>query len=405
LATVPTLRSGWEGCPPFEVGNGNIGVIPRLCRSGKSPKTETSFYSPSRERNMVYNTAELLATLGFNPQEKIISTDAFQRQLESYALHVVEDLPVSNKYSYYINENGKIFIDPYFQTELYIDPEERNGLAYEGITKAIEQALSDGNLGRVVVLYSPPGPVSFSSGTKYDKVKPYPSGQLYLMIGNSSNKVDCLAITVGQENERLILDIVLGSERDKDFNDVKTKITHYLTTPYLLSKNIDELIDYLLSYDPNIVVYKNVHMRPFTLGEVIEMIRLGWLGEIKPEVNLDGIFFPLIWNQDRNKAPFFYHQILDAYTGVYGNSYSLGGSCGGAIYSKGENSLFLRWSTDDINPLSTSWRVLSKLENSDRYEDYECPQCHQKIKGELKGQPDTWHTNCPHCGYEFRCKN
>jgi len=352
---------------------------------------------------MVYHVAESLANFGFNPQEKIISADAFKKQLESYALHVVEDLPVSNRYSYYIGRDGEIFIDPYFKTELFIDEEERGGFAKSGTLKAIE--ISRNNPGKVVILYSPPGPVAFSPGTKYDKVKPYPSGQLYLLIGNEDSRVDCLAITIGQENENQILDIFLGPHRTKDFDDVKTKITHYLTTPYPLYKNIDELISHLSSYDPNIVVYTNVHGVSFTLGEIIQMMILGSDGSIKTKINLDEIFFPKIFDQDRNTAPFFYHQILDAYTGVYGNSYSLGGSCGGAIYSKGENSLFSRWSTDDINPLSTSWRVLSKLENSDRYEDYECPKCHKKIKGELKGKPDTWHTNCPHCGYEFRCKS
>jgi len=354
---------------------------------------------------MVYNVSESLAKFGFNPQEKITSTEAFQKQLESYALHVVEDLPVSNRYSYYIDGRGKIFIDQNFQTELYIDPEERNGLAYEGVAKAVGEALRKENLGKVVILYSPPGPVSFSPGTKYDKVKPYSSGQLYLMIGNDDSKVDCIAITVGQENESQILDIFLRSKKPQDFDDVKTKIIHYLTTPYSLYENIDELIDNLWNYDPNIVVYTNVHGRPFTLGEVIEMIKLGWLGEIKPEVNLHELIFPKIWGQERNMAPFFYHQILDAYTNVYGDSYSLGGSCGGAVYSKGENSLFERWSINDMNPLSTSWRALTNSENSDRYDDYECPSCHRKLQGELKNRPETWKTSCPHCGYEFRCKS
>jgi len=42
---------------------------------------------------MVYTEAKSLATFGFNPNERITSIDTFQKQLESYALHVVEDLP------------------------------------------------------------------------------------------------------------------------------------------------------------------------------------------------------------------------------------------------------------------------------------------------------------------------
>jgi len=371
---------------------------------------------------MVYHAeAKSLATFGFNPQEKITSTDAFQRQLESYALHVVEDLPVSNRYSYYLNEEGKIFIDKNFKTELFIDEQERGGFAKSGTIKAIEIARN--NPEKVVIFYSPPGPVAFEKGTRYDQVKDYPDGQLYLLVGNNKNQIDCLAISVGQENEEQVLNIFLGEERDRSFDDQITKIIYYLNNPRLLDENIDNLIDRLSSYDPNLVVYRNVHGVSFTLGEVIQMMVLGWEGKIKPQINLDEILFPKILGNDLSKnllssnilkiygengvyplTPNFYLQILDAYTSIYGDSYRLGGSCGGAVYSKEKKSLFENWSINDFDPLSTSWRVLTNSESSDRYDDYECPHCNQKIKGELKNQPDTWHTHCPHCGYEFRCK-
>jgi len=369
---------------------------------------------------MVYNTAESLANFGFNPQEKITSTDGFQRQIESYALHVVEDLPVSNRYSYYLNEEGKIFIDKNFQTELFIDEQERGGFAKSGTIKAIEMARN--NPGKVVIFYSPPGPVAFEKGTRYDQVKDYSDGQLYLLVSNERDQVDCLAISIGKENESQVLDIFLGEERNRTFNDQVTKIIYYLNNPCLLNKNIDDLIAYLSNYG-QINVYTNVHGDSFNLDEVIKMIRLGWEGKIKPQINLDEILFPKIWGNDLPKnllssnilkiygengvyplTPNFYLQILDAYTSIYGDSYRLGGSCGGAVYSKEKRSLFERWSINDVNPLSTSWRVLTNSESSDRYDDYECPHCHQKIKGELKNRPETWHTHCPHCGYEFRCK-
>jgi len=105
---------------------------------------------------MVYTEAKSLATFGFNPNERITSIDTFQKQLESYALHVVEDLPVSNRYSYYLNEEGKIFIDKNLQTELFIDEQERGGFAKSGTIKAIE--IAKNNPGNVVIFYSPPGP-------------------------------------------------------------------------------------------------------------------------------------------------------------------------------------------------------------------------------------------------------
>jgi len=370
---------------------------------------------------MVYTEAKSLATLGFNPNERITSIDTFQRQLESYALHVVEDLPVSNRYSYYL-KNGRVYIDSNHQTELFIDEQERGGFAKSGTIKAIEMARN--NPEKVVVFYSPPGPVAFEKGTRYDQVKDYPDGQLYLLVGSErGDRVDCLAISIGEKYENQVLDIFLGDRRIGDFDDQKTKIVYYLTNPILGDKNIDELIAYLESYDPNILVYTNVHGIPFTLGQVIEMMKLGWEGNIKPQINLDEILFPKIRGNDLQKnllssniskiygengiypfTPNFYLQILDAYTDVYGNNYNLGGSCGGASYSK-ENNFFARWSINDLNPLSTSWRALMNSENSDRYDDYECPHCHQKIKGELKNQSDTWHTHCPHCGHPFNCKN
>jgi predicted RNA-binding Zn-ribbon protein involved in translation (DUF1610 family) len=369
---------------------------------------------------MVYTETESLAAFGFNPNERITSIDTFQKQLESYALHVVEDLPVSKRYSYYL-KNGRIYIDSNHQTEIFIDEQERGGFAKIGTIKAIEMARN--NPEKVVIFYSPPGPVAFEKGTRYDQVKDYPDGQLYLLVGSEGgDRVDCLAISLGKDYENQVLDIFLGDRRIGYFDDQKTKIIYYLTNPILSDKNLDELIAYFEAYDPNILVYTNVHGSSFTLGQVIEMMRLGWEGKIKPQINLDEIIFLKIWGNDLPKNllssniskiyeengiyPFtsnFYLQILDAYTSVYGNSYRLGGSCGGAVYSNEKRSLFENWSINDYDPLSTSWRVLTSSKSSDRYDDYECPSCHKKIKGELKNRPETWHKNCPHCGYEFSC--
>jgi len=137
--------------------------------------------------------------------------------------------------------------------------------------------------------------VAFEKGTRYDQVKDYPDGQLYLLVGSEGgDRVDCLAISVGKDYENQVLDIFLGNKRIESFDDQKTKIIYYLTNPILSDKNIDELIAYLEFYDPNILVYTNVHGISFTLGQVIEMMRLGLEGKIKPQINLDKILFPKI---------------------------------------------------------------------------------------------------------------
>ncbi len=70
------------------------------------------------------------------------------------------------------------------------------------------------------------------------------------------------------------------------------------------------------------------------------------------------------------------------------------GSCGSTL------SFLNRFNTNNV------WERLLRLDlitQSDRYEDYQCPNCGQTIQGELKDKPETWKTCCPHCGYEFNC--
>jgi hypothetical protein len=45
-------------------------------------------------------------------------------------------------------------------------------------------------------------------------------------------------------------------------------------------------------------------------------------------------------------------------------------------------------------------------ETAARYESYKCPhsECGKLIQGELKGQPDKWRKECPHCHNPIGCK-
>src|SRR3990167_2148160 len=145
--------------------------------------------------------AESLAKFGFNPQERISSLKDFSQQMESHALHVIEDRPVSNAYLYFI-DNEKIYIDKEKRTKLFVDPEERGKLSLIGTKEAIRKALL--YPGQIIFLYSPPGIIAFEKGTKYDKVKPYPDGQLYLLVGKNDNQVDAMAISVSKEEEKQV---------------------------------------------------------------------------------------------------------------------------------------------------------------------------------------------------------
>jgi hypothetical protein len=61
---------------------------------------------------------------------------------------------------------------------------------------------------------------------------------------------------------------------------------------------------------------------------------------------------------------------------------------------------------DFANALKSGIKIQDLMANGlkkDRYEDYNCPHCGYKMKGELKGRSDTWAKNCPHCEGKLQC--
>ncbi len=182
-----------------------------------------------------------LAQYGFNTKETLTSLDFFTQQVDAHALHVIEDRVVSNAYSYFINDDH-IFIDKEKNIPLLVDREERGGLASKGIDKATHLALSHPE--KVIFWYSPPGHVAFDSETRYEELRPYPDGQLYIMVGTNNNQVDALALTVGKEQEEQVLSTFLGDKyQPRGFDDQIQKITYHLTHPVVTDKNIDDLVN------------------------------------------------------------------------------------------------------------------------------------------------------------------
>jgi len=360
-----------------------------------------------------------LAQLGFNPQEKIASKSSFEKQLESYALHVVEDRPVSNRYSYYLKD-GEIFIDSSYSNKLFLDPEERGGYSEHGIKKAVDLAID--NRGKLVFHYSPPGPVAFNKGTKYDLVEPYSEGQLYLFTSNSFNKVDCLAMSVGGAFESRILQTIFGREYvDNSPIDPIKKVRYYLENPMIKDMDIDSFLAYLegVSYLEDYVVYKNVRGEEFRLSDVIGDMIFGWSGEIKTRIKIN---YEELYNLAVNKGvSYAYFQQLGAYHPLYqkGGEMILGGSCGGSSVSNHDLGLFNAYSFEQIfrtenflqqiaSPLSSIFRMIKspldiKDGNDGRDEDYECPDCGKIHKGEIIGSDrSTWRKECS-CGHKFEC--
>lgn len=328
--------------------------------------------------------AESLARFGFNPTERVSSLKNFSLQMESHALHVIEDRPVSNANSYFINK-GKIYTDEQKKTKLAVDPEERGGLSLYGTQEAIKNSLL--YPGQVVFLYSPPGQVAFERGTKYDKVKPYPDGQLYLLVGKNEDQVDAMAISVSKEQERQVLSTFFGKKNmvHGGFDDEVQKIKYYLTTPIVTGFDIDGLLSYLegVTYLNDFPVYKNVHSEEFFLSEIIHDLKRGWMKQIRPKVKIDyQLAFEMTKKDGVGKA---YLDQIKEYFPIYAQNgkMALGGGCGGNDGENDNNPMKEFMHTD---PLSTNYRLttptvkdIMKKNNSDSDEygslKFPCPVC------------------------------
>lgn len=374
------------------------------------PRAGTIMISLSElQNNSFIGDTESLAKFGanFRPREKISSLKDFSQQIESHALHVIEDRPVSNAYSYFIDK-GEIYIDEQKKTKLMVDPEERGGLSLYGTQEAIKNSLL--HLGQVVFLYSPPGQVAFERGTKYDKVKPYPDGQLYLLVGKNDDQVDAMAISVSKEQERQVLSTFFGKKNMNygGFDNEVEKIKYFLTTPTVTNFDIDDLLTYLegISYLNDFPVYKNVHDEEFLLSDVLYDLRRGWLKEIRPKIKMDyQQSFEMIQEGNVRKA---YLNQLQNYFSIYGKNgkMPLGGGCGG---NNTENELDPFKDFMKTNPLSTNYRlstpsiqdILKKKDDKDSDEygslKFDCPVCN----GEHTRPRHTLLKKCPVKGKEI----
>lgn len=340
-----------------------------------------------QKENRFIGEPESLAKFGFNPNEKIFSLKTFSRQIESYALHVIEDRPVSNAYSYFV-DNEKIYIDENRETSLFVDPQERGGLALSGTKDAIKKAIL--NPGQIIFWYSPPGLVAFESGTKYDKVKPYPNGQLYLLVGKNDRQVDAMAISVWRDQERKVLLTFLGEKNVSygGFDDEITKIKYFLTNPIKTDWNIDNFLAYLegISYLDNFSVYKNVHNEEYMLSDILYDLRQGWLKKIKPKIKIDyQQLFNMVQRGDLRGA--YTDQLQNPiYLSLYSKNgkIPLGGGCGGNDVDTNEFDSLK--GIKELNPLSTNYRLSTPSiqdilkKNNDSSDEYgslkfDCPVC------------------------------
>ncbi|MCS7093275.1 MAG: hypothetical protein NZL96_02505 [Patescibacteria group bacterium] len=348
------------------------------------------------------SVAESLARFGLNPEENFYSREALEKQIEAYFNHVVCDCPVSNKYVYCVRyqENDLKIITENHQ-ELYLDEEERGGLAKEGTLKAVSEALKHPR--KIVFLYSPPGPVAFEKGTKYDKVPPYTSGQLYLMISNNPDQVEALAISISEEGEAKFLkeiDMKIFQGEDKI-----GKIKYYLSNPFVTNMSLDQLLEKfaIISKEEDFIVYQNVHGHKFSLSRVVQLVKKGWKRQIKPIPSVNDLV-----PQGKIKPFFAYLKALASFFPQGQSSLRLAGSCGGGEVTWNQiSSLLDSFTKVAFAPLSPFYRAKDfflpyfSVADSDEYGplNFECPHCLSEVRRPRHQLLES----CPYCNGDLRC--
>ncbi|GEM_PF-6252306 len=380
---------------------------------------------------MVLTTAESLAHLAVNPQERL---EFVHNNLETALTHVRLNLPVSCMYEYYIKD-GKIFCQG---TELFIDPEERGGVYTEGLQKALSLAQQGG----VVFFYSPPGPVVFDKNpeNKYREIKKYKFGQLYL-LWKEGDKFLNIAITTDRETDGLLKALFpecrdvegihnwfLQNQEDSVIEEIKRMILN----PGVFEGSIEDFIDFIGTNFADQILYASDYSgKRYTGRDLSEMIRKSAAGEsLLPEeyrylveiaqryadyktqisggLSRDGILraYLSVYSLSPEDLREIYGSCNNIETAVddllqrkidSGFRLNLSGACGGGSFDLG--SFF----GSSFSPVESSFRSLQDIfTDTDRYgkREFDCPTCGNRIRRPYNKLVEV----CPYCDKEIpRC--
>lgn len=352
---------------------------------------------------------------GFIKENLSYSKDLLNAERRSSILHLIDDIPVSNKFSYFL-ENKKIYLDVGRSTPLYLAKEERNGKIIEGIILSTDYCVK--NPGNLAFLYSPPGIVTFENDKNnyLSGVKPYRDGQLYVYWGDKE-KINAVAISISKESGEFqwLRKIFPGLFKAADSqSSEKEYITYLITTPVLTKLNLDtftQMNNLFLKSD--IEIYKNIHNQRFKLSDILNLFILGIDGLIKPKHDIDELDRDLIRRFGTTEVGMEKKHLhaLDYVMRMRGDSkIMVAGSCGGDTVLDNELTSLLgieKLSAVTLvdntkNPLSTSNRTFKALKNGDKDNNddtYPCPHCAEPIAYEENPDDKTsWKTVCPNCG-------
>lgn len=233
-----------------------------------------------------------LARLGFNPKEatslSLLSPEKryqkLKSNLEGYELHTARDQAVSIPNFYYLGPERKIYTNKSRADELPIDEEERGGLYRLGIAKAIAESVN--NPSRLVFLYSPPGPASFSDKTNKYSTIDYDIGQLYLMYFDGE-KTNCISVSIDKNGEGWLSE-VFGDyyNKTKLITDQAKQISQFITVPFISDLTVDEFLDRGW-YNPSRHIFLSKSDEEHSLQNILLLIRESITGHLRGKLNTD----------------------------------------------------------------------------------------------------------------------
>lgn len=335
---------------------------------------------------------------GFDPKteaEKLAGipltdrVDYLQQELTAAELHVFRDLPVSLPYFYQLKE-GKVYSYP-SKVPLIIDPQERDGYCQIGVNNTLKLALE--NPGRLIFLYSPPGPASFDENHLERYKKPYDIGQLYINWFDGKKIVN-LAISINKRGERWLGEIY-GLEFQRQISsitDERERIIAFITTPIFSSfGNIDAFLNHhWQDSQQKIFTSKNMgRPRNYNLSEILLEIKKSLTGQLKTEVDTQVLAEEAAKNGGYYISPkevghAWGRMALGLMARYQLTEIPLGGGCGGIVVRQGDlANIMPSLKLSSTASLSSEFRLIRQTsgfdnEEKDYHFDHEgiCQNCH-----------------------------
>lgn len=342
-----------------------------------------------------------------------------RRNLEAYKREFLMDEAVALPQTYHFI-GGELHSQPkdhpLFNIKKQIDNRERDGKTLEGFKK-YEAQIINSPIDSVGVWYSPDGQSGFN-GINFD------SGRLYVGFKTADDSSTHFDIKVRPQFSILSL---LGDIQEQTdgthprFDSPEVGKMYYLTHPIQTLMGVNEFFAYMEQYasKENNSIYisrrnsKNPEMRTLssTMHEMKKMLEKQ--GEKSAQIFEpvgDKTTTALMREEDLMRR---YLSVIQPYVKKNNGTYTLYGcSTTSTVNSDDIQGLIAQNSLENVVSLhSTQRRLLTNNPPSvfdvqkNQYDDYKCPHCETTLRGELKGKPETWKKECPHCRGQLHCAN